>query len=198
MASLITCQHCGGSVSSEVRDCPHCHKTNPKGEYCVICHRTFPRAEVLLAPDGKYILKNSHTCKRCVEAVTSEFGTQTISCPTCGHTERVSLLRTQPGRGADGQVITDFVLSGVWTTCPKCGQPEVKSGIESCPHCALPVLVRSSMAQKVQEGYGGGYYAHYHRHCYPYRLDRRPGCLGLTVFLLVINLIGGIHWVVSK
>lgn len=198
MASLIKCQHCGGSVSSEVGTCPHCHKTNPEGDYCAICHRTFPRAEVLLAADGKYRLDNSHLCKRCVEAVTSEFEAQTIRCPTCGATGRVGLARTEAGQGRDGQVITNFALSGGWTTCPKCGQPGVKSGIVTCPLCKLPVLVRSSKAQKVEAGYGGGHYEHYHHHCHPYRFNQRAGCLGLSVFFLAVNTIGGLHWLLSK
>ena len=88
MATLRNCMECGGWVSSQAPECPHCTTRYPLGVKCVVCCQILKRTEALKlmkeygGAENRVSVKFFHySCHREVSQI--RMGRSRASCPVC-------------------------------------------------------------------------------------------------------------------
>lgn len=149
-ARITQCLECGGKVSSEAGQCPHCNVKYPNGIRCEICCRKGRLSEGKRAGgDGD----NTWVHNSCYTELSKEMQSLKYTCPVCKHTQ---LNEVGPIKYLN-EYYPHFK-----NPCPKCGHHLTGSDYYPvrCIYCKVFLLPLN--ANKVNNDYA-------HRTCYKNR-----------------------------
>jgi DNA-directed RNA polymerase subunit RPC12/RpoP len=165
MAELIKCMECGGMVSSEANQCPHC-KTGYIGIRGVNCHACGGLLKVSEAI--RHSPKSPDFHNSCYQQISRQIieKKQTINCPVCAQPNQFSYGKSSYYRNSRNPYSSGTTSRSHNTeriNCAKCGHPyeykqiEANDPYEHCKYCDF--LLEKNLELKILdvESY---YYAH--------------------------------------
>jgi len=159
MADILKCMECGGMVSSEAYQCPHC-KTGGygiQGVKCTVCGGLLKFSEahrIDRFEENTDFFHNS--CYQKVSQIVDK--KKTINCPACTHPNQFSYATNR------GNNFSAFQLN-----CANCGHPyEYQQTKENDPYteCKYCGFLLEKNREVLIKNYYGGYDHYAHKVCY--------------------------------
>ena len=159
MAELIKCMECGGMVSSEANQCPHC-KGSFRGVKCKACGGLLTFSEAIKVRHSFYEDTSEYFHNSCYQQITCEIveKKKTINCPVCAQPNQFSYGNYRYHRYSrrhDTERIN----------CANCGHPyeyeqsEANDPYANCKYCEF--LLEKDLEVKILNPQNNkDYYAH--------------------------------------
>ena len=146
MAKLISCWSCGGSVSSDLKQCIHCGEFRFRGVLCKMCTKIVPSSEFDTSVGDVHIDCFNKVGIPLVQRQIEKAVFSPINCELCGSQSAFFVHKDI------FKYLSPTCLSSANATCKKCGHnfqakkvfDQINIKFNKCVCCEYPVDIHST------------------------------------------------------